>query len=130
SEFSAMMSKRLFPNPLPIFIDDQELTNYAIEFFHREEGKRATHREIISELIKKRQGLGNYYLLYYSGGVIQDFDFVAKFHYELAGEDDGWSIKNITELANKDKQFLPPETLHTVFDFERIVVRELFNNTL
>src|SRR5690606_11120064 len=48
SEFSAMISKRLFPNPLPIFIDDQELSNYAIEIFYREEGKRPTHRETIS----------------------------------------------------------------------------------
>lgn len=131
SEFSLLIGKKLFPNPLPLFIDDRELTNCSIEVFHREGNKRATHREIITALLRKRETLGNYYLLYFSGGAIQDFDFVAKFQYELSSlNDPEWAIENIMEIRNKDKEILPAERLLNVFDFERVVVREVFNNTL
>ncbi|GMQ31127.1 hypothetical protein [Algoriphagus confluentis] len=134
SDFSTMVGKRLFPNPIPIFIDQPELSEEAIKIYHKEEDKKITHREIIYELWKRKKDLRNYYLLYYSAGAIQDFDFVAKFHYMLSDERDreenGWTIENVTEIKEKDKVNQKPISLLTVFDFERVVIRQIFNNAL
>lgn len=134
SDFTSMAGKRLFPNPTPMFIDQPELTEEAIRIYHKEEDKKMSHREIISELWKRKKDLGNYYLLYYSAGAIQDFDFVAKFQYLLFESEDseqkGWTIENLTELKDKDKTHQKPISLLSVFDFERIVIRQLFNNAL
>jgi CRISPR-associated protein Csh1 len=136
SDFKTYANKKLFPNPIPIFIDKPEMTKDAIKVYHRNADKKSSHREIISELWKREEDLGNYYLLYFSGGAIQDFDYVSKFKYLLSNEKDNdgmqlkWSIMNVTELKNKEKNLLSSIKLKTVFDFERIVIRELFNNSL
>jgi CRISPR-associated protein Csh1 len=134
SDFTSMAGKRLFPNPIPMFIDHPELTEEAIKIYHKNEDMKITHREIISELWKQKKDLGNYYLLYYSAGAIQDFDFVAKFQYLLSGENDGehkdWTIENVTEIREKDKTHKKPIPLISVFDFERMVISQLFNNAL
>lgn len=134
SDFTNMADKRLFPNPTPMFIDQPELIKEAIKIYHKEVDKKITHREIISELWKRKKDLGNYYLLYYSARAIQDFDFVAKFQYLLSEAQDaeptGWTIKNVTEIKEKDKTEQKPITLFSVFDFERVVIRQLFNNSL
>ncbi|MEB2778537.1 hypothetical protein SYJ56_24725 [Algoriphagus sp. D3-2-R+10] len=136
SEFQVYTNKRLVPNPVPIFIDKPELTKDAINLYHRSEVQKISHREIISELWKRDEDLGNYYLLYFSGGAIQDFDYVSKFRYHLSDEKDPdgetayWTIENVTEIKDKDKLPKPSIRLKSVFDFERIVVRELFNNAL
>ncbi len=126
----------MVPNPAPIFNDKPELTRDAINLYHRSEKEKISHREIISELWKRDKDLGNYYLLYFSGGAIQDFDYVSKFRYHLSEEKDPdgetacWTIENVTEIKDKDKLPKPSIHLNSVFDFERIVVRELFNNAL
>lgn len=136
SEFQVYAGKRLLPNPMPIFIDQPELTEEAIKLFHKSENKQISHREIISELWKRENDLGNYYLLYFSGGAIMDFDYVSKFNYYLnkQKDDDGepipWTIENVTEIKQKEKQLKPSIHLGSVFDFERVVIRELFNNSL
>ena len=136
ADFQVYAGKRLFPNPIPIFIDKPELTEEVIRIYHRSEDHKISHREIISELWKRKKDLGNYYLLYFSGGAIQDFDFVSKFRYLLSEEKDNdgkpksWVIENVMEIRGKDKNPLPPESLSSVFDFERIVIRELFGGVL
>ena len=80
--------------------------------------------------------MGNYYLLYFSRGAIKDFDYVSKFQYLLSDEKDNdgnpktWDIENITEIKDKEKHILAAIKIKSVFDFERIVIRELFNNSL
>lgn len=136
SVFQDLAIKKQFPNPIPLFIEQPELIHETLKLYHRSDVQRITHREIISELWKRTKDLGNYYLLYFSGGVIRDFDFVAKFRYNLSSEEDrtgerkNWIIENITEIKDKDKISSPPTELTTVFDFERVVIRQLFNNTL
>jgi len=136
SEFQIYAGKKLFPNPTPIFIDKRELTNKAVNFYHRSEDKKPTHREVVQELMKDTENLSNYYLLYFQGGAILDFDYVAKFQYLLSENTDvdgnpvTWNIENVTELNSKDKMTQPTIQLKSVFDFERVVVRELFNNAL
>lgn len=136
SVFLDLAGKKQFPNPIPIFIDQPELTGEAMALYHRSEGEKMTHRDIILELWKRTKDLGNYYLLYFSGGTIRDFDFVAKFKYHLSteanltGVRENWIINNVTEIRDKDRMALPDIEMATVFDFERIVIRELFNNSL
>lgn len=136
ADFQVFAIKRLFPNPIPIFIDKPDLIKDTINIFHRSDDQKPSHREIISELWKRDKDLGNYYLLYFSGGVIQDFDYVGKFKYLLSdeknieGESLKWTIINVTEIKNRDKVQLPSIALKTVFDFERIIIRDLFNNAL
>ncbi|MBN8650564.1 MAG: hypothetical protein J0L67_04015 [Cytophagales bacterium] len=136
AQFQIFASKKIFPNPVPIFIDTPELTQEAIKLFHKSEDQRLSHREVIIELWKRKEDIGNYYLLYFSGGAIQDFDYVAKFKYLLCDEKDkdgnslSWTIENITDTKDKERTIKPEIKLKTVFDFERIVIRELFNNTL
>lgn len=139
-EFQRFAKRKLFPNPIPLFIDEPELTEKAIQLYHRSEGQKLTHREIISELVLKRnKDLGNYYLLYFTVGSkieIKDFDYVTKFHYLLSDKTDKegntipWIIENITEIKGKEKTLQSAIKLKTVFDFERVVIRELFNNAL
>lgn len=135
-EFTVLAAKKIFPNPTPIFIEKKELTTEAIRIFHREEDEKHSHRKIIKELVKKENDLGNYYLLYYSGGAIRDFDFVSKFKYVLGSqnaesdEKHVWVIKNVTELIEKGKQPKAEIELRNVFDLESVVVRQLFNNAL
>lgn len=136
TEFQSYANKRLFPNPIPLFIDQPELTEEAITIYHKSEEQKISHREIISELWKRKEDLGNYYLLYFSSGAIQDFDFVSKFRYRLSDEkgEDGdlkdWIIENITEINDREKTRRSSINLKTVFDFERVVIRELFNEVL
>lgn len=141
SEFQVYARKKLFPNPTPIFIDEPELTKEAIKFYHRSEGNEPSHREIVTELLNKyKKDLGNYYLLYFSGGAIRDFDFVSKFRYYLSDKQDesdnrnSWAIKNLMEITNlvdkKTKKLLRPIELKTVFDLEREVIGRLFDYKL
>lgn len=140
SEFQTLAGKGLLPNPIPIFIDRSDLTLEAIELFHRSEDKHISHREIIYELWKREKDLGNYYLLYFSSSAraiqIKDFDYVSRFRYHLSEEKDEdnlpipWLIENVTELRGSEKALKPTIRMTSVFDFERIVIRELFNNAL
>ena len=130
SEFSKYASQKLFPNPMPLFIDQNELTIDTIEIYQRED-KRVSHQQIIQELSKKKnqQALGNYYLLYYSMGIIRDFDFVSKFNYELPGTTDSWKVENLFELR-QNKLMQPDIKVGNVFEFEKIIIPVLFNNLL
>lgn len=136
TDFQIFAGKKLFPNPLPIFISKPDLTEDAILIYHRTEDKKSSHREIISELWKMKKELGNYYLLYFTGGTILDFDFVSKFDYLLNNEIDtdsktiNWVIENVLEIKNKNKELQPSVTLSSVFDFEVLVISQLFNNSL
>ena len=136
AEFQIYAGKKLFPNPIPMFIEKSELTEKAILIFHRSEGEIISHRDIITELWKQKEGLGNYYLLYFANGAIQDFDYVAKFQYlisEQIDEEDEprrWVIENVTGIKEKDKSFKSPISLTSVFDFEREVIGRLFDYKL
>lgn len=136
AEFQAFGKKKLFPNPLPIFIDQPELTNEAIKLYHRSEEQKLTHRDIITELWRRKKDLGNYYLLFFNGGAIQDFDFVSKFKYYLSDEKDvdgnpkNWVIENITEREDKERTLVRPIYMNDVFRFEREVIGQLFDYKL
>ncbi|GHB25890.1 hypothetical protein [Mongoliitalea lutea] len=144
TEFQLYANKRLLPNPLPIFIDEPELTEKAIQYFHRTENQKLSHRDIIRELLfKKQKDIGNYYLLYITTGKkveLKDFEYISKFQYLLSNvkDEDGnpkrWIIENVTEnekyINKKEQELVKAIYLTDVFDFEREVIGRLFDYKL
>jgi CRISPR-associated protein Csh1 len=126
-QFESVSGRRIFPNPLPIFVYEDERKE-SIALFKRdalESGNKRGYREIIEDLqstLKKE--LGNYYLLFYLVGEIKDFDFVSKFEYELKdNESNTWRID---DLFNCNYLF----TISNVFEFERSILPIILNNAL
>lgn len=80
---------------------------------------------IIRELYKNHQDdIGDYYLLYYYGDTVCDFDFVSRFRYRLqSGDKEGWMVKDHFQIGFTEK-------ISHVFELEEKVLREIFNNSL
>ncbi len=133
--FEKMWKRKCFPNPLPIVIDKREINNEIVRIFNSE-SEPISYRELLKQLFEntKVSHLSDYYLLNYvntqSGMVINDFDFVPLFRYHF---DSTIFVKNVTDAGyKKDEAFKkdPDERIDNVFDFERIIVRAIFNNAL
>jgi CRISPR-associated protein Csh1 len=126
-EFENIAGRRIFPNPLPIFVyaDEREA---SISLFKRdalEGGAKRGYREIIEELqARLKKELGNYYLLFYRMGEVKDFDFVSKFEYNLKdSEGKDW---HVDDLFKSNRTY----TLSNVFEFERTILPIILNNAL
>lgn len=133
-QFETLIINGTLPNPLPIVIDKNEINGRIVSIFNRNEKKR--YRDIIKELFdgKYVQNLSDYYLLNYSKKksiVINDIDFVPLFRYHFIPL---IKIYNVFEVGKKNDDDLfvcePDIILSNVFDFERIVLKEIFNNAL
>ena len=122
--FENLLKNKKVPYTFPIFIDKTELNLDVLRIFS--EDKTLSYREIIRKLLDKhRPDLTNYYLINWTfdnGIVINDFDYVDKFDYEMRD----FQIYNVMNLPNT------PSLVHitNVFDFEFIIVRKIFNNHL
>lgn len=132
--FETLLSNKVFPNPLPIFVDKEEIKKgqEIIKIFKDSEGGKASYSEILKELFTRHPGitLQKYYLLNIQRGEIVDFDFVPLFRFYLEPEQ---TIYNVTQSGIiKNKNFEKDHDIHiaTIFDFEKVVVREIFNNSL
>lgn len=133
--FEKIWKRKCLPNPLPIVIDKREINKEIIKIFN-EESVPLPFRQMIKKLFEKtkEKSLSNYYLLNCrstkDGMVLDDFDFIPLFRYRF---DSTLLIENISEAGfMKDDIFEKDidERVDNVFDFERIVVRTLFNNSL
>jgi CRISPR-associated protein Csh1 len=126
-DFKEIMGRNILPKPLPIFIDQAELTKKAINIFkaNAEEGERIGYQQIIESLYDNHQvDFGNYYLLFYHGGEIKDFDFVSKFDYELRDKErELWRVQDLFSI-----KYQP--TIENVFSFQYLVLVPIFNNAL
>lgn len=115
-EFMKLLRRKCFPNPLPVVVDQREI-NKTIVKLYRENGEKASFRQIVTQLFQKRniKYLSDFYLLNIqntkSGPVINDFDFVSMFRFYLdipivnviyggSGQDKGYekNIRNILDL--------------------------------
>jgi len=123
------------PNPLPIVIDKREINKEIVKLFNSEQ-EPLPYRKLLIKLFERtnQKNLPNYYLINYSntkdGLRINDIDFVPLFRFYIETNNE---ILNHTKAGIiKDKIFeaFSTEKLRTVFDFERIVVRDIFNNSL
>lgn len=115
--------KAKLPNPLPIFIDQDELNSRVVELYNRE-GVLSFH-EIIHKLLgEHKKDLTNYYLIFWSKQgrlTIHDLDFVPRFRFYL----DDFEIINFFELKNSFGG-----KIKTVFQFEIEILQKIFNNVL
>ena len=123
------------PNPLPIMIDGREWNKRVIKLFN-ESGDTLSFRDLLKQLFAKynMKSLPNYYLLNLSktvsGIVINDFDFVPLFRYYLDGDIVVSNVTNSSSLQDKSFEWEREISIKTIFDFERVAVREVFNNSL
>lgn len=103
----------ILPNPLPIFIDNNELReggiqNEIIKLYNIE--NKNSYRDVIASIFDKEKiTLQKYYLLNRQGDRIVDFDFVPMFKYNMDTK-----IYNVTELKDSSKK-----TLSNVFELEK-----------
>jgi len=126
-QFFQMRKNGQLPNPMPVFIDSDELTNLAISTYQEDE-KRG-YAEIIKEVIDKSQSqnIGNYYLIFFQWGLkgssIIDLDFVSGFRYKM----DNLKIQEVFPMKGKLESELK---VNHVFDFERKLLKIIFNNQM
>lgn len=128
--FDLQQKNKILPNPMPIFVDENELTEKAIKFY--KEDTRKGYKEIIEDLLRTKENLQNFYLIYFQSGEkgsrIVDFDFVPVFRYKT---DDMPEIKAIFNINAKDKGLLLQNyKISNVFEFQEKVSEKIFNRQL
>lgn len=126
-DFSDLSRRKLFPNPLPLFIMADERER-AFKIFKEDAAsggeKRKGYLEIIEELLKKGSDeVGNYYLLFMAFGEIRDFDFVSRFDLQLHRDGSAWEVHDL--FGTKESM-----SLATVRDLMNHVLPPMFNNAL
>ena len=141
-KFKEYLRLGLFPNPLPIFVDIEEIlpkdyqegqTSYQSEIIKiYNDQKNLSFKDIVKEIFKNYPAstLQKYYLLYVERGEICDFDFIPLFRYRF---DNTLMIENVTGSGFVNDGVFEKDTterIDNVFDFERIVVCTIFNNSL
>lgn len=113
---------RKLPNPLPIFIEKEELNNDIIRLFGREGVKN--YHDIIKQMFENHYNdLSNYYLINWKiigkDIVIYDIDFVSTFKYKI----EDLVLKNLMQLPDiSDMQ------IKNIFQFELKVVNKIFDS--
>jgi len=127
-EFSDLSRRKLFPNPLPLFVMADERGKEALKMYKNDFSTggddRKGYLEIIEELWKTfEEEIGNYYLLFMAFGEIKDFDFVSRFEFNLNPDGSPWKVLDIFET--KDSMVLT-----NVKDLMNVVLPPMFNNAL
>jgi CRISPR-associated protein Csh1 len=129
-EFMGLMSRKVFPQPLPIFVNQAEAealqqSYNGIVQLEMDQSGQVSHRKIVAKLMEQdEEVLGNFYLMYYSRGEIKDFDFVPKFQYTLeTDEGTPWIIEDLVGLNKRI-------VLNNLFDLQEDVLPVIFDNSL
>jgi len=129
NKFDLLQNNRVLPNPLPIFIDISEFKNNSeiVRIFNNEGERKFTYPQLLKQLYKNdnKRVLGNYYLLNMSRGVVNDFDFVSNFQFNIAQFD----IINLFKINSKGEE-VRTTPIRTIFGFENVIVTLIFNNSL
>lgn len=125
-KFFQMQSNKQIPNPVPIFIDKQELNKKMISIFNSDEGKIG-HSMIIKRILQHsgQKDLQNYYLIYFQGikgSRVADIDFIPVFRYE----ENEAKIVEVFPLAAKQAA----KKIENVFDLENHVFNRALNGQL
>jgi len=137
-QFQILMKRKpaVLPKLLPIVVDKRELNKDIVKIFNDSE-KPLTYREVIKTLFEKHRDMNylqDFYLASFTntkdGLMINDIDFVPLFRYRI----DNCKIKNVMRVGyiNDNKEFEedPDKIIADIFDFERLVVSPIFNNSL
>ena len=123
--FQLQQKNKILPNPMPLFVDEKELTETVIKFYNND--KKAGHKEIIEELLKSRDSdLQNYYLIFFHNGQkgsrIVDLDFVPVFKYDVKDA----KLSEPFALGGKVKSL----AIGNIFDFQKNIFNKIFNSQL
>ncbi|MDQ3019793.1 MAG: hypothetical protein M3R36_04370 [Bacteroidota bacterium] len=120
NKFSQLKANRVLPNPLPIFIEEDELNSKVISLYC--EDKNIIYSEIIQKIFETRsKDLHNYYLINLQGGEVKDFDFVSTFRYKM----NEIKVEQIFPIS-----YQMDYEIKNIFDFERKIISRIFNNCL
>ena len=126
-------NNKVFPSPLPIFIDKNEFSNSdeIISIFKKD--GRLTYSQILKQLFKDTPDkvLQNYYLLFFNYKYeLEDFDFVSKFRYSLEENRTYPKIKNLFSIKMNKDELKRDYEIRNIFFFEKEIVKIIFNNSL
>ncbi len=129
--FRLQQKNKILPNPMPIFVDEKELTEEAVKFYKQDTKKG--HKEIIEHLLEDRKDdLHNYYLIYFHNGQkgsrIVDLDFVPVFHYKMDNMPIIMPLFRMT--SKKDGELLKEYKVENRFDFQNRILNIIFNKQL
>ncbi len=122
--FFQLQSNKQIPNPIPVFVDQQELNDKVISIFHKED-RKIGHADMVRRLIEDadKKDLHDYYLIFFQGtkgSRIADIDFIPVFHYELNEK-----IEEIFPLGGK-----VAKNIKNVFELEWEVFNRALNGQL
>ncbi len=134
NNFETLLNNKVLPNPLPIIIDNKEINKEIIKIFN-ENTEPLSYREILTQLFQRKNisVLSNYYLINHTKRksiILNDVDFVPLFRFYF---NNALFISNVCQCGvMKDKVFesTPIIKIANIFDFERIIVKVIFNNSL
>ncbi|WP_259015201.1 hypothetical protein [Emticicia fluvialis] len=127
-DFEQILPRKTLPNPLPLFIYEDELQKRVISFF-KETGFKLSYKELVEQLWENHKNdFANYYLLTWQntkdGIVFQDFDFVSQFEYEFDAQ-----IENLFEIQEKGgKSYMHYPAIKTIFQLEYMVFKPLLQS--
>lgn len=119
-------SQRVLPNPLPVFVDGDELNRAVVAIFNEDPDLVPGYREIMERLILDGHNLNNYYLLFYQRGEVKDFDYVSRFDIRLRDPVVGTDSWQVQDLFGIDQVLKPT----TVFELQTQVLKIIFSNAL
>ncbi len=122
-------SQRVLPNPLPVFVDADELNRQVVAIFNEDPALVPGYREIMERLILGGHDLSNYYLLFYQRGEVKDFDYVSQFDTRLRdpmANTDFWQVQDLFPLG---KNSFSPK-LDSVFVLQGLLLPEIFNKAI
>lgn len=123
-KFSQLKENKQLPNPLPIFIDKDELNEEVVKMFHRDENRKIGYAEMIRAVYEKEKDLGNYYLLNMQGKEeVKDFDFVSSFQFEI---EPPIFIENLYAVESE----LTSQKIDDIFELEKGLARRIFDGQL
>lgn len=125
-----IFSNKTLPNPLPVFVYQEELQQEIISIFQESEFKFG-YKEIIERVTENHAAdVSNYYLLHWQntkdGLVFKDFDFVSRFEYRLSSP---VVIQNLFGTKVKEgKAFKHYPIINDIFSLEQQVFKPLLQN--
>lgn len=134
-KFCKLIDHNVLPSPLPIVVDQRELNKSIVKIFNEDE-EHLSFRNIIKQLFEQKnlKYLSDFYLVNMiktkDGYQLNDCDFVSTFHYYL---DNPIIIANLMESAHKEDKTIvldDDKKIDTIFGFESIAVRMMFDNRL
>ena len=127
-QFFNLQRNKQIPNPMPIFIDEKELTEKAVKLFNDEKGKLG-YVELIKKLVNPphEEDLSNYYLIFFDvrakKSKVIDIDFVSNFRYEM-------NDMKIVEVISLNGHLEAKTKVQNIFDFQYKIINTIFNNQL